>query len=177
MRIKSVRGWQRIGVIAVGVMAALGLTATAAVALTTAHSATRFVQLQVRTGDTAWTGAGVAWTDVPGASTVFTVPSGSARMFDTTYSAESYCAGGGWCSARVVVVRASDGLVTELRPAVGTDYAFDSPSDNWEGHSMNRTSFYWGAGTYTVKVQAARVAGATSFRLDDWNFSVRAYAS
>ncbi|HVI68936.1 MAG TPA: hypothetical protein VM581_00585 [Magnetospirillaceae bacterium] len=170
------RGWRRIGIVAASVVAALGLGATAAIALTTSHSATRFTQIQVRTGDTAWTGATTAWTDVPGAATTFSVPTGQSRMFDATFSAESHCASSGWCSARVVIVTPS-GSVVELRPTVGTDFAFDSPSDLWEGHSMNRTSYYWGAGTYTVKVQAALVAGATSFRLDDWNFGVRAYAS
>lgn len=169
--------WRRIGIVAFAIMAAVGVGA-AATALTTSHSASRFVQLQVRTNDTAWTlsPSSTVWNDVPGGAMTFTVPSGQIRMFDTTFSAESHCGSSGWCSARVMVVRASDGATFEMRPASGTDFAFDSPSDLWEGHSMNRTSSYFGAGTYTVKVQAALVAGANMFRLDDWNFSVRAYA-
>lgn len=170
------RGWQRIAVVAVGAMAALGLTATAAVALTTAHSASRFYQFQARTGDTAWTGAGTAWTDVPGAAIGVTVPSGTSRMFHTTFTAESLCGGSsGWCSARVVIVRGTAAPV-ELRPIVGTDYAFDSPGGSWEAHGMDRTSYYWGAGSYVIKVQVARVA-ATSFRIDDWNFNVTTLGS
>ncbi len=171
-KLNSVRGWRCAGVIAAGVMAVLGLTATAAVALTTYHSATRFYQFQDRTGDTAWTGAGAGWTDVPGASLPFSVPAGTSRMIQTTFTAESKCDGAGWCSARVVIARASDGVIlAELRPIVGTDYAFDAPGDTYEGHGLNRTSYYWGAGNYTVKVQAARV-GASGFRIDDWNFGV-----
>ena len=170
-------GGRRIGVVAAGVVMALGLTAAAAVAVTTFHSANRFVQFQARTGDTAWTGAGTAWTDVPGATTVFGVPSGQTRTFHTTFTAESQCLGSGWCSVRVVVRNNLTGAVTEFKPLVGTDFAFDSAgSDAWESHAVNRTSVLMGPGSYTVKVQAARVAGATFFRLDDWNFAVNALA-
>lgn len=173
---KLKQGWRRSAVMFVGVIAALGLTAGAAVALTTAHSATRMTQFQARTGDTAWTGAGTAWTDVPGAAIAFSVPSGTSRMFQAEFTAESQCLGGGWCSARVVIVNNATGATTELRPIVGTDFAFDSPADTWESHAMNRTSYYWGAGSYTVKVQVALVAGATYFRVDDWDYAVTAYA-
>jgi hypothetical protein len=121
-----------------------------------------------------WVTAAAAWTDVPGATRAVTVPAGSQRYLSARFSGESFCSGGGWCSVRIVVV-APSGAVVEMDPIVGTDYAFDSGSgstDAWEGHAMERSSPKLNAGAYQVKVQAAVVAGATGFNLDDWTFVV-----
>ncbi|GGK35585.1 hypothetical protein GCM10010124_30370 [Pilimelia terevasa] len=107
------------------------------------------------------------------ASVVVGIPSGTRRMLDARFTAETLCSGsGGWCSARIVATNASTGSTVELAPVSGTDYAFDSPGDNWEGHALERSSHYLPAGTYRVRAQAAIVAGATSLRLDDTHLAV-----
>lgn len=93
------------------------------------------------------------------------IPAGQTGHLVVTFSGESVCTGGSWCTLRVLV----DG--TELHPIVGTDFAFDSPSDNWEAHSIQRISKPLVAGIYTVDVQWAALGGAT-FRIDDWLFMV-----
>lgn len=120
-----------------------------------------------------WSTAAAAFVDVPGAATTITIPSGTRRMIDARYTAESQCTGGGWCSVRIVVVR-PNGTVLELNPVSGNDFAFDSGAgaDNWESHAIERTSSYLPAGSYRVKVQAGTVAGATQLRLDDWTLAV-----
>lgn len=187
-------GWRRAAVMAVGVAAAIGLTAGAAVALApdqttggasisslTGHGAGRQVYFKVRTENAAWTGAAAAWTDVPGAAHSFSVASGTYRMFHAEFNAESLCTGSsGWCSVRILAHNTTTGAVTELNPADGTNYAFDAPgsASEWEGHALSRTSYYLPAGNYVVKAQAMRVgAGVSSFWLDDWNFAVTSYAS
>lgn len=117
-----------------------------------------------------------AYTAVSGASATFTIPSGTSRMFDARFTAETQCGGtSGWCTARVVYVGPS-GVLTEFDPVVVTDFAMDAsnPSGNdlWEGHAIERASKFLSAGTYRVFVQVAVVAGATSFRVDDWTFAV-----
>lgn len=82
-----------------------------------------------------------------------------------TFSGESICTGGTWCTLKVTV----DGV--ELNPVVGTDFAFDSPSDNWEAQSIQRISNLLPAGLKFVEVYWAALGGAT-FRIDDWLFKV-----
>lgn len=119
----------------------------------------------------AWSNASAGWVNVPGAAVSVTVPSGTSRLIDARFTAESACTGGGWCSVRVVIVSPA-GAVTELQPASGTDFAFDSGSgDLWESHAIERSSYFQRAGTYRVIVQSANVGGAT-VRLDDWHFTV-----
>lgn len=123
----------------------------------------------------AWGGAGTTWTNVPGMSTSVTIPS-SGRVLNARYTAESVCgsintATSDWCSVRVVYQK-SGGAITEMRPADGYDFAFDSPGDNWESQAIERSTTRLTGGTYRVWVQAARVSGASSFRLDDQHFYV-----
>lgn len=152
--------------------AVLVLAGTAAHAVLTGGGGT-YTDLQRYVNESnPWSTSAGAFVDVPGAATTITIPSGTRRMLDARYTAESQCGGGGWCSVRIVVVR-PNGSVLELYPQSGTDFAFDSGSaDNWESHAIERTSPYLPAGTYRVKVQAGVVAGATSLRLDDWTLAV-----
>lgn len=101
------------------------------------------------------------------ASAPVTIPAGQRGLLVARFSAESLCSGStGWCSVRILV----DG--TEMVPQSGTDFAFDSPGDTWESHAVERVWSGTAAGTHTVTVQQAVVAGATSLRLDDWVFDV-----
>jgi hypothetical protein len=122
--------------------------------------------------DLEWTTAGSAWVDVPGAAVTFVAGPTTTPVFDATYTAESSCAGaGGHCSVRIVAV-SDAGPVTELGPAVGLDFAFDSPGGVPQGHAVRRTSDPLpGGATYTVKVQAATTGGCT-VHLDDSNLGV-----
>jgi len=94
-----------------------------------------------------------------------TIPTGQTGYLKATFSGESLCTGASWCTLRVRV----DGV--EMHPQVGTDFAFDSPSDSYEAHSIQRISNLLGPGIHNVEVQWA-VVGATTFRIDDWLFQV-----
>ncbi|BFU47201.1 hypothetical protein [Krasilnikovia sp. MM14-A1004] len=160
-------------VTAVAASAAVVLTGTVAHAVITGRVGSLTDQQRYVHQTDAWSTGAAAFVNVPGATTTVVVPGGTSRMLDARFSAESFCAGGGWCSVRIIVIR-SNGTFFELDPVVGTDFAFDSgsTSDNWESHAIERTSPFLPAGTYRVQVQAGVVAGATSVRLDDWTLAV-----
>jgi hypothetical protein len=102
--------------------------------------------------------------DLPGADETITVPTGETARLYVWFSAESLCTGSvaTWCSARVIV----DG--NEIEPSSGSDFAFDSPNDSYESHSMVRVSGTLAAGSHTVKVQGGTTSASTTFRIDDW---------
>jgi hypothetical protein len=102
--------------------------------------------------------------DITGADETITVPTGETARLYVTFSAESICsAAASWCSVRITV----DG--TEIEPAAGTNYAFDSGagSDQWEGHAFVRASGTLAAGSHVVRAQFAVVGGGV-ITLDDW---------
>lgn len=107
----------------------------------------------------------------------FAVADGTTRLFEARFTAESQCAGGGagnWCTAQIVVRNNLTGIVGELHPQAGGEFAFDSvgfSDDLWEGHAMER-SIRLGPGRYTFFVQRRTTAATTTFRLDDWHFAV-----
>ncbi|GAB1689173.1 hypothetical protein [Krasilnikovia sp. M28-CT-15] len=160
-------------VTAVAAFAAVVLTGTVAHAVLTGRVGTFTDQQRYVHQTDAWATAAAAYVNVPGAATTVVVPAGTRKMIDARFSAESYCAGGGWCSVRIIVIR-PNGTIFELNPVVGTDFAFDSgsTSDTWESHAIERTSPFLPAGAYRVQVQAGTVAGATLVRLDDWTLAV-----
>ena len=143
-------------------------------------------------GQDAFTDAGVATSadpfsfssethaDVPGMSTNITVPAGRTATLIANFSAESTCVGSGAdnCSVRVLIDNA------EMAPAVGLNFAFDSAADGnvdaaYESNAIVRSMTGVGAGSHTVKVQAA-VNDITSypsppnFTLDDLVLAVQA---
>jgi hypothetical protein len=157
-----------------------GIIATVAVVITTLVVGTAYAVSFLRVGGAtsrqyiidqtnAWTVPSVnTWTNVPSASVTVTIPAGTRRLISARFNAESLCTGPGWCSVRVIYVRASNGATAELGPQSGTDFAFDSAGGSWEAHAIERTSTtFLPAGTYSVRVQAQRV-GSSSFRLDDY---------
>ncbi len=160
---------------AVTLAAVLGAgLATAASAVLTARTGTISERQTFMTETNAWATSSAAYVNVPGAAITFVVPSGTTRIVDTRFTAESQCTGtSGWCTVRVVYFGPGGGPF-ELNPVVATDFAFDSsnPSGNdlWESHAIERSTYRLGAGTYRFVVQA-RVVGASSLRLDDWHFA------
>lgn len=157
------------------VLALLGLTAGTAYALVTNSTGTFSERQYFATNDAPFgvTAASGVWQNVPGMVRTVSVPSGTTRLLNARFTAESFCSGGSWCSVRVVYINASTGATVELYPQAGTNYAFDSPgTDAWEGHALERNSrTFLAAGTYRVQVQAAEV-GASSFSLDDMHLAV-----
>jgi len=141
--------------------------AGAASATPTAIFANGIANLMIVTDDQPTTVTSTTWQSI--SSNNFTY--GPARFIRVRFSGESVCSGtGGWCSLRIMV-----GGV-EARPAVGTDFAFYSPGDQWESHSVERVVPAPGSGFVSVSVEVTVVAGATSERLDDWMLSVEVLA-
>lgn len=98
-------------------------------------------------------------------ATGITIPAAQSGILVATFTAESDCNGGSWCSVRIVC----DGI--ELQPAVGTDFAFDAPGDSWDSNSVTRRTNVLTGGSHTCEVQTAQVGGS-NLRLDDWTFVV-----
>lgn len=122
------------------------------------------VNVGLATGTDAVTFTSGAWTTVATEE----VQDNLAAFLIVTFSAETLCTGsGGWCSMRILV----DGI--EANPAVGTDFAFDSPGHSWESHSFQRYLLVNG-GFHTITAQVSLQAGATSDRLDDWELTTLA---
>jgi hypothetical protein len=120
--------------------------------------------------------------DLPGASTTINVPAGERGLLLARFSAESDCEseGPGYCSLRIVATP-TGGQATEMQPAAGLDFAFDSPdageigllhNDTLDALSMDR-SLVVGPGNYNVKVQWAPASTNVHwFTLDDWSLTV-----
>ena len=161
---------RRTGVaVIVGVALAVVLAATA-VAVNTYRIGGHTDRQYISTSTDVWMAPGPnTWQTVPATTMSFTTT--ARRLITARFSAESQCLGPGWCSIRVVYTRAG-GPVTELAPAAGTDYAFDSAGDAHTQHTVERTSaLYVPAGAIRVWVQAQRVR-ASSFRLDERHLNV-----
>jgi hypothetical protein len=96
----------------------------------------------------------------------FTVPVNQKGIFVATFTGETSCSGGSWCSVRIVC----DSV--ELLPNSGTDFAFASPGGStWKSMSMTRRSTVVTGGSHVCEVEAAQVGGST-LGLDDWLFIV-----
>jgi hypothetical protein len=130
---------------------------------------------QIFTGDNApWTINTVAtWSDVPSTVVTVTVPTGTTKLVDARFTAESLCDGlsTAWCSVRIIITGPT-GVVTELSPVTSTDYKFDTPGGLEEAHAVQRFSPPIGPGTYTVRAQALRMNGITTLTLDDYVLAV-----
>jgi hypothetical protein len=164
---------KKLLVIPVVVLAASGGTALAALS---GSSGGAQLQMVNRGDNVASFTSSTTYSDVPGATAVVSVPSGTSQLINARFTAESNCtranpALGGWCSTRIVAQRIG-GATVELSPQAGLDYAFDSvATDQYEGHAMER-SIRLGVGTYIVRAQRAVTNNAISFRLDDWHLAV-----
>ena len=162
--------------------------AAATIALVAAFAASAFAfgtsagkeQVSMRnvTETAATSTMSTAWVDLN--STIpLSVPS-DGLLVNARFTAESLCTQkAGICRVRIV---ADDGTtLTELDPASGLDFAFDTSTGNAsiddlaEGHAMER-SRRLPKGDYRIRVQYSVSAGSTKFTLDDWNFAVEASA-
>ena len=102
------------------------------------------------------------------------VPAGERALLLARFSSESECYTSGtsqrWCSVRILV----NG--TQFAQP-DSDFAYDSANNgvdddgSWEAHSIDR-SIVIGAGDHTLQVQYRTTNGDTTFRLDDWSFTV-----
>lgn len=161
------------GLVALGVALGVAVAVPASAVLTGRTGTFSERQHFLRQND-PWQTTSGTFVAVPTAAQAVSWTSGN-RLIDARFTAESQCAGtSGWCSVRIVIVNAS-GVVTELQPASGTDFAFDSSNsggnDLWESHAIERSSYYLAPGSYRVLVQAA-VVGSNTLRLDDWHLAV-----
>lgn len=173
------RLYKRLSIV-VGALALTGAIAATAAAVTV-DSGGEQLQVDKRTSIVASTTNELEWHDLPGADVDVTVPAGESRLYDVPFFAESRCAGpqAGTCSVRIVSID-PNGVATELNPAAGLDYAFDSDmagnaEDFREGHGMERSSRLAGGindTTYTIQVQYAVMNPNTTFTLDDWHLAV-----
>jgi hypothetical protein len=121
-------------------------------------------QVAADTTTSGFSTSSTSFVDITGMDETVTVPAGETARFVVTFSAETFCSGGSWCSVRIIV----DG--TEIEPAAGLNYAIDSdstPTDAWEGHSLVRVSGTLAAGSHVVRAQAG-VVGAATLSLDDY---------
>ena len=115
-----------------------------------------------------------------GSEVTFSVPSGSTRLFNARFTAESGCFGpqNTWCTARIVGRNNSTGFVFELNPQGSTGFAFDQAdrggggSDSLEAHAMERSRRVLTAGSYTFFVQVSASDQGTVFSVGIWHFTV-----
>lgn len=137
------------------------------------------VQTKVATGTDSWaTHKTGAWQVVAGTKLTVAVPSGSARLLNAHFNAESRCYEGDWCSVRIVARKSGTSTYTEFHPRAGSDFAFDAPDssgpDYGEGNSVHRSLRLTG-GTWYLYVQAKNVGTIGSMFLDDWHFEVNVH--
>jgi hypothetical protein len=126
---------------------------------------------------TAAPAPGVAWSTVPGSEIHLIIGGEESLLVNARFTAESACNGqaAGVCVVRIIADSAAG--ITQLEPASGRDFAFDTAVgggvdvDVKEGHGMER-SRRLPAGTYDIRVEYAVTNAATVFELDDWHFAV-----
>lgn len=135
------------------------------------------VSKRVTANSNAWnTTADNTWQSLTGSGLGLTVPSGKVRLITAQFTAESACTGSSWCSVRIVARKAGSSTENELYPRSGTDFAFDTASDDlWESHAINR-SIRLGSGSWLIYVQAHTFTDG-NLRLDDWHFHYDAHTS
>jgi hypothetical protein len=77
----------------------------------------------------------------------------------------------------VRIIADSGGAITQLDPASGRDFAFDTDLvgavdvDGAEGHAMERSRRLL-PGNYDIRVEYEVTNAATVFTVDDWHFAV-----
>ena len=121
-----------------------GVAQPPAVAVVTTPTGSFTEHQAYATQDVAWiVPAAVApntWVTVPGLIRSVTVPAGTSRLIEANATTEGQCVGGSWCSARLIVVNAA-GVISELAPASGLDFALNSPGGStWKGVAMSRVT-------------------------------------
>jgi hypothetical protein len=168
------RSFRRPATIAAATILAIGALAGTAAAVLSASSGAGQLHMENR-GETAPAPApGMAWVTLPGSE--IQVNANEGHLINARFTAESTCSSpaAGSCVVRIV---ADHGMITELDPASGTDFAFDTDvvgaadADGAEAHAMER-SRRLPAGNYDIRVEYAVTNAATVFTVDDWHFAV-----
>lgn len=161
------RRGKRLAIIG-GIVVGLLTISAVAIAASNAFQSKGINNIRVKTETSSFSTSSTSWVTLPGASLTMSVPNGKQKLFIAEFDAESYCQSGTqWCSIRIMM----DG--TEMHPAAGTNFAFDSvDTDRWESHAMSRTYGPVGPGQHTFVVQARVSNASTVFGLDDWTFKV-----
>jgi hypothetical protein len=159
--------------VAVGAAGSLLVVGAAAVASSYATKSGGDVEQRFITQNTAFLApTTTGWHDIPNTTFTVTVPDTHHRLAHMTFSSESRCTNASWCSVRAVVTSGENGLTSELNPAAGTNFAFDSGGQRG-ARSMSRIVTLSGGSEgiqYTFKLQA-QIVGSTEtsvFRLDDY---------
>ena len=172
---------RRPAVITAAALTAIGLCAAIAVAAPLVTGGGTQLGMENRTETEQALTSSVDWVDVSpvaiGHVPVFVLP-GTTRLINARFSAESNCDGPqfGLCRVRIVAVNTGTGAITELNPASGLDFAFDTDAfgaatDFSEGNAVER-SYRLPAGNWSIRVQFAVNNPTSVFRLDDWHFAV-----
>jgi hypothetical protein len=170
--IDAVRAGPVSSMVVVGLLGAV-LAATAIAATTGASGGPITAVKLVRSTDHFGTSS-TTYSDVPGASTTITVPSGQRAVIVARFSGTSDCptlGSIGHCFARILI-----GGV-EGAPETGTFGYFDSSQSAvvvGTSHYIERSRAGYGglpAGSYQVKVQAKAGTGAT-LELEGWHLTV-----
>ena len=166
---------RRPAILAAVATAAIGTFAATAIAFGTSDGKAQ-VSMSNVTETAATSTSSTAWANLN--STIpLSVPS-EGLLVNARFTAESACTQkAGICRVRIV---ADDGTtLTELDPASGLDFAFDTSTGNAtvddlaEGHAMER-SRRLPKGDYRIRVQYSVSSGSTKFTVDDWHFTVEA---
>jgi hypothetical protein len=136
-----------------------------------------FLGEQTASATSAFESRSSSFQTLPGSELTVGIASGTSRLVEARFMAESSCFGGtagNWCTVRVVARNSSTGALVELSPEAGGDFQFDTVSqvnDRREGHAIER-SRRLGAGGWNVFVELKTTSTSTTVRLDDWHFAV-----
>jgi hypothetical protein len=111
-----------------------------------------------------------------GSEVTFSVPSGTTRLFDARFTAETVCVGppNTFCNVRIVGRNNSTGFVFELNPQA-PNFNWDSGgagTDLFEAHAMERSRRVITPGSYTFFVQLHVSDPGVSFGIAIWHFAV-----
>jgi hypothetical protein len=163
--------------IALALAVIFGVVTGTAAAVITSHSGGPQVGVDKRANDAPSSTSNTFWSDVPGGSLVVNVPANTSRLYDVSYFSESQCSGpnAGVCTIRIVAINLANGVLTELYPQSGADFAFDTDvpggaDDLGEAHAMERVIRLPGGANgagYQIEVQYAVTNNTTTFTRDD----------
>jgi hypothetical protein len=170
---KQATSWCAAALVAAALGPVIALPATAAPTVTDTKAP--YFSRNVRETVSTTTNS-VAWVNLY--NTTITVPNGKGTSYlRARYTAESLCEAvgvPGICRVRITYFNGMVAL-TELEPASGIDFAFDSTdngtesTNSVEGHAIERTSNLLPPGMYQVNVELSVDNAAVNFTVDDWH--------
>ena len=136
--------------------------------------------LAVAAGDNSSSTSSPTFIPLATAEATVEIPAGAQGYILATFTAESVCSGAsGYCRVRLMIDANGDDTFTEMLPAEGADYAFDSTdagsetSSSWESRSIQRYATVGRGCTCTVRVERSVSSVAVVFDTDDWLLTVQ----